>query len=149
MKKKNAILSIILIIAVLFIGYRVYDAAFPFAKPLEPFTDYPDVGDVLTVTISTPDGESTGVYGFASLIMQIQQVEPTRKASVNDTPSAEFYYKVAVATESKAYNYFIYEEKGQVYLEIPYLGIYKGQYNTGSSSLMEIIPDLIANYPAG
>lgn len=148
MKYRSVILSIIIIVAVLLIGYHIYDAVFPFARPLEFPTDYPDVGDVLAVTISTPDGESTGVYSFASLIMQIQQVEPTRKASVNDSPSTEFYYKIEIVTENKVYYYFVYDENGEVYLEIPYLGIYKGLYKAGSNSLMEIIPDLIENHPA-
>ena len=67
--------------------------------------------------------------------------------SVNDFPSAEFYYQIVAATSDKEYCYFVYQEDGQVYLEIPYSGVYKGLHNSGSDSLMEIIPDLIENHP--
>lgn len=147
-KSKKIVLIIIAALAVvLLVGYRAYDRLFPYARPLEYPRDYPDVGEVVSVTISTPDGESTDVSNFASLIMQIQQVQPTRIVSVNDFPAAEFYYQIVAATSEKEYDYFVYQEDGQVYLEIPYSGIYKGLHNTGNSSLMEIIPDLIESYP--
>lgn len=147
-KSKKIVLIVIAALAVvLLVGYRAYDRLFPYARPLEYPRDYPDVGEVVSVTISTPDGESTDVSNFASLIMQIQQVQPTRIVSVNDFPAAGFYYQVVAATSEKEYDYFVYQEDGQVYLEIPYSGIYKGLHNTGNSSLMEIIPDLIENHP--
>lgn len=147
-KSKKIVLIVIAALAVLLIvGYRAYDRLFPYARPMEYPRDYPDVGEVVSVTISTPDGESTDVSNFASLIMQIQQVQPTRIVSVNDFPAAEFYYQIVAATSEKEYDYFVYQEDGQVYLEIPYSGIYKGLHNTGNSSLMEIIPDLIESYP--
>lgn len=147
-KSKKIVLIVIAALAVLLlVGYRAYDRLFPYARPMEYPRDYPDVGEVVSVTISTPDGESTDVSNFASLIMQIQQVQPTRIVSVNDFPAAEFYYQIVAATSEKEYDYFVYQEDGQVYLEIPYSGIYKGLHNTGNSSLMEIIPDLIESYP--
>lgn len=145
--KKIEMIAIAAFAVVLLVGYRVYDRIFPYARPLEYPRDYPDVSEVVSVTISTPDGESTDVSNFASLIMQIQQGQPTRTVSVNDFPAAEFYYQIVAATSDKEYCYFVYQEDGQVFLEIPYCGIYKGLYNSGSSSLMEIIPDLIENHP--
>ena len=147
-KSKKIVLIVIAALAVLLlVGYRAYDRLFPYARPMEYPRDYPDVGEVVSVTISTPDGESTDVSNFASLIMQIQQVQPTRIVSVNDFPAAEFYYQIVAETSEKEYDYFVYQKDGQVYLEIPYSGIYKGLHNTGNSSLMEIIPDLIESYP--
>ena len=147
-KSKKIVMIVIAAFAVvLLVGYRTYDRVFPYARPLEYPRDYPDVGEVVSVTVSTPDGESTDVSNFASLIMQIQQVQPTRTVFVNDFPSAEFYYQIVAATSDKEYCYFVYQEDGQVYLEIPYSGVYKGLHNSGSDSLMEIIPDLIENHP--
>lgn len=145
--KRNAIVFIMIITALSVIGYCIYNITFPFARSLEYPSDYPSIEYVQTVTITTPDRESTAVYGFAPLIQQIQKVEPTRKMSVNDLPAVEFYYKVEVVTEDKQYYYFVYEENNSVYLEIPYVGIYKDTYNSGRSSLMQIISDLIANDP--
>ena len=146
--KRNIFITVIVLIVLCIGGYYIYNAVSPVARTLEYPNDFPSVEEVLTVTISTSDGKSTEVYNFASLIMQIGQVEPTRKESVNDVPAAEFYYKIELATEDKEYCYFVYEENGQVYLEIPYLGIYKGLHNSGSNSLMEIIADLLANHSA-
>lgn len=147
-KSKRMVIIIIAAIAILLlVGYRAYDRVFPYARPLEYPRDYPDVGEVVSVTIYTPDGESTDVSNFASLIMQIQQVQPTRIVSVNDFPAAESYYQIVAATSEKEYDYFVYQQDGQVYLEIPYSGIYKGLHNTGNSSLMQIIPDLMENHP--
>ena len=145
-RKRSIIVASVMSIAFLLIGYGVYNAVFPFARPLEYPNDYPSVEDVLEVTISTSDGKSTDVYWFAPLIMQIQQARPTRKMSVNDFPAVDFYYKVELITKDNDYYYFIYENNKRVYLEIPYYGIYTGMYHSGGDSLMEIIPNLILNH---
>ena len=52
---------------------------------------------------------------------------PTRKDSVNEFPYIEPFYTVSIDTnEIITYEYgHIYENNGTVYLEIPYIGIYK------------------------
>lgn len=140
---KKSIFALLITVIILLVGYGFFAHIFPLAKPLEYDVDFADIHDVLAVEVTPSDGETAGVYGFASLLMQIQNVEPTRKQSVNDYPDAAFFYKVEVITEEKVYQYFVYEESGQVYLEIPYVGIYKGVYSDGNSSLMAIIQDLL------
>lgn len=136
------IITVIVVTASLLGAYFVYDSIFPVAEPIE----CPSVEDVISVTVSSSAGEKAGVYGFAPLIMQIQQVKPTRKMSVNDAPTVQLYYRLQVVTEEQKFNYFVYTEDNRVYLEIPYIGIYTGTYSSGNSSLVEIISDLLLNH---
>ena len=141
-RKIVIIITIIAVAASLFGTYFVYDSIFPFAEPIE----CPSVEDVISVTVSSSAGEKKEVYSFAPLIMQIQQVKPTRKMSVNDSPTVQPYYRIQVITEEQKFDYFVYTEDNRVYLEIPYIGIYTGTYSSGSSSLVEIISDLLLNH---
>lgn len=142
-KRNIGIIFTVIAVAALLLGtYFVYDSIFPLAEPIE----CPSVEDVISVTVSSSAGEETKVSFFASLIMQIQQVKPTRKMSVNDTPTARPYYKLQVATEEQEFDYFVYTENNRVYLEIPYVGIYTGAYSSGDNSLVEIISDLLLNH---
>ena len=40
-------------------------------------------------------------------------------------PSVRSYYEFVLKTEERSYSYFVYLEDGQVYLEMPYTGIYR------------------------
>ncbi len=44
--------------------------------------------------------------------------------SVQDHPGLSEYYSIEIKTDSRSYCYFIYEENGVIYVEIPYEGIY-------------------------
>lgn len=44
--------------------------------------------------------------------------------SVNDFPSVRPYYKIEVLTDEKLFNYYIYKENNNVYIELPYEEIY-------------------------
>ncbi len=57
------------------------------------------------------------------LFEHIQNVEPTREQSVNDYPPKGFY-RIEVQTSEMEYRYFVYERGEQVYIEMPYEGIY-------------------------
>lgn len=61
------------------------------------------------------------------LITYINNAVPTKKWSINDFPSVRPYYKVEIelAEEERVYGYFIYEEDGSVFVELPYSGVYE------------------------
>lgn len=61
---------------------------------------------------------------YNGLIQSIQNAKPTRRQSLNDTPTTVDYYKIAILTNDKEYHFFIYNCEGQAYVEIPYSGIY-------------------------
>jgi hypothetical protein len=58
--------------------------------------------------------------------------------SVNDVPSVRPYYKIEVLTDERMFNYYIYKENNNVYIELPYEGIY-----VIDSQIINIISDWI------
>ena len=122
-KNKAIIISLIVVLCVGIIGaYTVLDSLFPKAEPIS----YPDFNEIKSVSIAQNKGDSITVSNekFAELLEVISESEPTRKLSVNDYPTAETYYKIEVSA-NRMYCYFIYMEGTQVYVELPYEGIYK------------------------
>ena len=127
MKKKALIICIFffLVIAVI-VCYVVFDVIFPKAQPVS----CPTADEIFSVSVSR-NNEDKFVIGeeqIKELLQKISQAKPTRKMSINDYPAAETYYEVEVSA-SRMYCYFIYEENSQVYVELPYEGIYKSDYN--------------------
>ncbi len=127
MKKKALIICIFffLVIAVI-VCCAVFDVVFPKAQPIS----CPNADEIEAVLISRNNEDKLviGEEQIEELLQKISQAKPTRKMSVNDYPTAETYYKVDVSA-SRMYCYFIYEENSQVYVELPYEGIYKSDYN--------------------
>ena len=58
------------------------------------------------------------------VLQSIDNVKPTRKMSTNDYPTVETYYIIEILSSVRVYSYFIYKENSQVYIEVPYEGIY-------------------------
>ena len=105
MKKKNTIVAITFIfITVIVSGYYVYNNLCPVAKPIQ----HPPISGIDFVRIAT----------------YISNSKPTRIMSVNDSPIIRPYYKIAVLTEIKTFNYYVYKNNNKVYIESPYEGVY-------------------------
>ena len=123
MKKKALIIGIVLFLCIGAVGtYAVLDRLFPMAQPVS----CPTADEIMSVSVGINSGESIILNEelFFDLLEKISEAEPTRKMSVNDYPTAETYYKVEISAD-RMYCYFIYEESGQVYVELPYEGVYK------------------------
>lgn len=117
----------ILVISCIFLSlgfWYLFDSVFSKAEPIERL----EVEDIVSVLLScnTPEGtiQMSNQY-HEDLIEHISEAKPTRRQSVNDYPTVRDYYGVEVQTTGKQYRYFVYEEGTQVYIEIPYTGIYK------------------------
>lgn len=129
MKNKNIILTIVLIVCVGLLAGAVYlfNDIFPKAKPI----GYPETDEIVSVKLScnTPDATipMSDQY-YEDLIRYISEAKPTRKQSLNDTPTGGAYYGVEIQTGEKQYRYFVYEEGEQVYIEMPYEGIYEAEH---------------------
>lgn len=122
-KKKAIIIGLILVLCVGIIGaYAVLDSIFPKAESVS----CPDLNEIESASIAQNKGEYVTVSDeeIAELLQKIARAEPTRKMSVNDYPTAKTYYKIE-ASADRIYCYFVYEESGQVYVELPYEGIYR------------------------
>lgn len=74
---------------------------------------------------------------YQDLSRYLIEAKSTRKQSLNDCPTSRLYYKVEIQTRERFYYYFVYEEGEQVYIEIPYEGIYE--------SKIELL-ELVLNY---
>lgn len=118
----------IIIILILFLGlapvggYYALDHLFPKADPII----CPDESELISVSVGT----NSDVFSFldsteySEILSNLSAAEPKRTMSVNDYPSVRPYYILVLTTATREYRYFIYEERAQVYIEIPYEGIY-------------------------
>ena len=128
MKKRNIILTIVLIVCVGLLAGAIYlfNDIFPKAKPIR----HPEPDEIVSVTLScnTPDTTipMSDQY-YEDLIRYISEAKPTRKQALNDTPTSGAYYGVEIQTDEMQYRYFVYEEGEQVYIEMPYEGIYESK----------------------
>lgn len=135
MNGKAASIALMIVIAVILGGYLVYNDMFPKAKPIQ----YPSIEDITSISISTDNNENK-IYGtdFARIIIHISNSKPTRIMSVNDVPSVRPYYKIEVLSDERIFNYYIYNENNNVYIELAYEGIY-----VIDSQIINIISDWI------
>jgi len=118
---------IIAILAILLLavagGYMMLDGLFPKAAPIV----LPPKDAVSTVLVSSGDtGLTLTKKEFEPILKAIENARPTRKMSVNDTPSAREYYAVKASAE-REYTYFVYLDGGAVYVEMPYSGVYRSE----------------------
>ena len=118
---------IIVIIALLGIsvagGCAVLDSIFPEADPIS----CPTAESITTITLAQNDSPSLIVEAADAreILKHITDAVPTRAMSVNDYPTAKTYYSIEIDTVERYYRYFLYVENAQVYIELPYEGIYK------------------------
>lgn len=127
MKKKSIILVVILCLAFSG-GYFVFDSIFPKAGPISGPTQNRANKDRLIKSISLMKNDNSSVMvenqNLGIVLQNIDKAQPTRKMSVNDYPTVERYYTIEILSSVRVYRYFIYKENSQVYIEVPYEGIY-------------------------
>ena len=88
----------------------------------------PDPADLISATLrynSTNVEVAVDQDDYESLLQHLSSGIPTRRQAMNDTPTVQPHYCAEIRTEDRWYCYFVYEEAGQVYIEIPYEGIYE------------------------
>lgn len=122
--KKTWIVVIIALLGIAIIGgYAILDTLFPKADPIT----CPDAENVTAITLIQNAGSSAAVEteDFGEILKNITNAKPTRIMSVNDHPTAKTCYTIEVDTVAGQYRYFLYVEKSQAYIELPYEGIYK------------------------
>ena len=126
MKKRTQILSIAVILCVaLFVAAAcLLNDIFPKATPMA----VPEPGDLISVMLrynSTNVEVAVDQEDYERLLQHLSSGIPTRRQAMNDTPTVQPHYCAEIQTEDRWYCYFVYEEDGQVYIEIPYEGIYE------------------------
>ena len=122
--KKTWVIIIIALLGIAVIGgYAILNNIFPKADPIK----FPDTESITAITLIQKGGSSVAVEtaDFGEILKNITNAQPTRIMSVNDYPTAKTYYTIEVDTAARQYRYFLYAENSQVYIELPYEGIYK------------------------
>ena len=126
MQKKNAaiVLGIVLCLGILWGAVSLFNDMFPKATPMA----VPDPADLISATLrynSTNVEVAVNQEDYESLLQHLGSGIPTRRQAMNDTPTVQPHYCAEIQTEDRWYCFFVYEEDGQVYIEIPYEGIYE------------------------
>ena len=122
--KKAWIIIIIALLGIAVIGgYAVLNNIFPKADPIK----FPNAESIIEIILIQKEVSSVAVEtaDFGEVLTNMTNAQPTRTMSVNDYPTAKTYYTIEVDTVARQYRYFLYAENSQVYIEIPYEGIYK------------------------
>ena len=127
-RRKNSIMPVLVFIcAGLLAGtLYLYCSAFPEAEPIR----YPELEKVVSVTLgcNTPDVSiPMGEKYYEDLLQYISEAKPTRKQAIDDYPTSRPYYSVEIKINEDQYRYYVYEDGEQVYIEIPYEGIYTAE----------------------
>ncbi len=116
-------ISIVVCIGIFAGAIYLFNDIFPKAKPIRLPNE-----NIISVSLgcSTPDMTipMSELY-YEELLTLLKEAKPTRKQALDDYPSARPYYGVSVRTDDIEYRYFIYESGNQIYVEMPYEGIYE------------------------
>lgn len=144
MKRKYVIVIVILCIALIG-GYFIFDSIFPKAGVISGPMQNRTNKDKLIKSISLMrDDNSFAMVENQDIGIVLQNIDsaiPTRKMSINDYPTAKDYYNIEIISSVRTYRYFIYKENSQVYIEVPYEGIYKS-----NQEFYDFIADHFNNY---
>ena len=123
MKKKKIAIIVVLIICIglLFGTWYVFNEVFPKAKPIRT----PEGEDILAVSVAVNTDDEFEIEDVdpEELLQNLRSAKPTREQSLNDYPDKAFY-RIEMQTADIVYRYFVYERGEQVYIEMPYEGIY-------------------------
>ena len=120
-RKVYWVIALILFISVLAGGWYMFNEIFPMAKQIRT----PNIEDIRSISVAVNNDEEFEIEGvnLEELFEHIQNAEPTREQSVNDYPPKGFF-RIEGQTSEMEYRYFVYERGEQVYIEMPYEGIY-------------------------
>lgn len=124
-KTRTVVVTLILLVFVSVIGfaYVAWNHIFPKAETLEPISS----DSIVAIGLTTDEGATVPVDEDAlwQIFAYMWAAKPTRVPSVNDHPGIRPCYILTVSTEGHDGRYYIYRDGGQVYVELPYTGVYR------------------------
>ena len=120
-RKVFGIIVLILLFSVIAGSWYMFNDIFPKAPPIR----MPNVEEISSISVAVNNDEEFEIEGvdLEELFEHIKSAKPTREQSVNDYPAKPFF-RIEAQTSEMEYRYFIYERRDQVYIEMPYEGIY-------------------------
>lgn len=129
-------IGLIILIGVIAGAIYLFNTIFPKAAPI----NLPQIEDIVSVSLSDSNSDETVPLrdeDMEQLLQYLSEGKPTRQTAMNDSPTERTYYGISVQTDVREYRYFIYKKGEQIYIEVPYEGIYEAQ--------MELF-DLVCTY---
>lgn len=129
-------IGLIILIGVFAGAIYLFNTIFPKAAPI----NLPQIEDIVSVSLSDSNSDETVPLrdeDMEQLLQYLSEGKPTRQTAMNDSPTERTYYGISVQTDVREYRYFIYKKGEQIYIEVPYEGIYEAQ--------MELF-DLVCTY---
>ena len=129
-------IGLIILIGVIAGAIYLFNTIFPKAAPI----NLPQTEDIVSASLSDSDSDQTVPLrdeDMEQLLQYLSEGKPTRQTAMNDSPTERTYYGISVQTDVREYRYFIYKKGEQIYVEVPYEGIYEAQ--------MELF-DLVCTY---
>jgi len=120
-RKVVGIIALILLFSLIAGGWYMFNEIFPKAPPIR----VPNAEEIRSISVAVNNDVEFEIEGvdLEELFEHIKNVKPTREQSVNDYPAKEFF-RIEVQAPEMEYRYFVYERGNQVYIEMPYEGIY-------------------------
>ncbi len=122
--KKKVLGYVLLLLGILLVilGYCLFNSIFPKAKPIRT----PELNDIRSVSVAINAEESFLIndVNMEGVLKEIRDAKPTRIQSLNDYPTCRPFYELEIKTEESTFRYFIYEEGEEIYVEVPYEGVY-------------------------
>ena len=126
MKKNNKTIILVIIIFTALFACAIF--LYNDFCPKAPSIQCPEKGELLSVALESNELNLTiSLYEehYEKLIEYIKTATSTRMQSINDCPAVRPYYCIKMQTEQMHYQYFVYEDHGKIYIEMPYQGIYE------------------------
>ena len=120
--RKWLLLFVVLLVSMGAAAWYLFIDIFPKAPPIR----MPKIEEITSIFVAVNNDEAFEIndLNLEELFYYIQKAEPTREQSLNDYPSGYGFFRIEVQTREREYRYFVYERGEQVYIEIPYEGIY-------------------------
>lgn len=119
-------IGLLVFVGVFASGIYLFNTIFPKAAPI----NLPQIEDIVSVSLSYSNSDQTVPLrkeGMEQLLDYLSEGKATRQTAVNDYPTQRTYYSISVQTGTRKYRYFIHEKGEQIYIEVPYEGIYEAQ----------------------
>lgn len=123
MKKKYLVVFLVVIVGFILGSYFIYINMFPYVMPI----DYPKLQEINESKIVYYD-ENDQIdidVSIEEVMNYIKSSKPTRTQSFNEIPNKKPYYCIELKTTNQLYTYYIYERNSQLFVELPYNGVYK------------------------
>ena len=124
MKKRIAVVCFLLVSVLAVTGaYYVFDRIFPKSDSII----IPEIENIISATVSDNSNNEAEITEteLGEIVSGVAEAKPTRKQSVNDYPAVNPHYEIEIQTNDRLYSYFVYEEDGVYYVELPYAGVWR------------------------